>query len=860
MKPKLLFLIIAMLLLVPALANAAVVYELDLSKLNSTNLYDTNWTGTTAEIDLYNNFSTVGYNQACRHENEVSLPSMWTTTGTAGIISTYTFDEYTNAVRSSSSGGTVRCASLGKGVFTGFLLNKKYNNNDNANQAYFTQTDDLTFSHTVGFKGNSNFIRHEAGDTKIRIADDNSTFVYVMIDATKQIEFARNFSGTGGEAGNSQESAKTDKLPTFWAAGYSAASSTDIIVFRTRGWLSTASKNLSLNVWEIRVNITEVTDTMTVNVTAGNGDEVRVNISCDNRATWTYGSANTSITCSAGTTDTPIILLQHNSTTGAGNISKFQIDVSGGGGPATFKITAIDGYDSQTISNFSVTLKNSTDTLFNITRTGDITFSNLSGIYNITVNSSQAGGYFNATTTNHNVSSNYEASLLQSALNLSVIDALSGSGLSSFTVYTNRSTLSGTNGYIVIPSKAGFHTFNITSTQYPLNEFSYTISALQNLSFTANVTPRFQFYLRREADNSIFDVAGTNTTRLTIFCPTKNIIINFRNNSAESRNSTQENATIDCPYSLMKMDITYSSSSYFRMLIPKTTKQNVTWWLLDLNQDTGVQVNLELVDLTGEFTNGILRIKKAIDQNIETMIEQFFDIESSTVNYLLKDGYYTVSVESNVGNERQLGNLIADTAGTKTITLPSIPFYPDKVLYDNISWSYTFNITAGILRLQYEDKTTNTTLIRLRIYNGSNATSPALLQTFESTNPGSSVTFTYNNPLANQTYFTDLHVENALLNFNITEQRTFGDFENYLFPFAGFKEGDADNIKFYASAIFLVVWGLLFSAKHVGLGLTSTFIWIVILRMMGWFPIHAAWLALIGLIAFFGWVVEAMKK
>src|SRR3990167_2227768 len=112
MKPKLLFLILTMFLIVPALVNAKVVYELDLSKLNSTNLYDTNWTGTTAEIDLYLNFSTVGYNQACRHEDEPARPSMWTFVN-AVIDTSFRFDEYTNAIRTPASSATAKC-SLGK--------------------------------------------------------------------------------------------------------------------------------------------------------------------------------------------------------------------------------------------------------------------------------------------------------------------------------------------------------------------------------------------------------------------------------------------------------------------------------------------------------------------------------------------------------------------------------------------------------------------------------------------------------------------------------------------------------------------------------------------------------------------------
>ena len=533
---------------------------------------------------------------------------------------------------------------------------------------------------------------------------------------------------------------------------------------------------------------------------------------------------------------------------------------AGGGGvaAANLTITAADAYDLSTLTNFSVEIKGNTNWT-QTTLNGTILIVNTTGIfYNLTVFSKANGSYHNVTYENINLSGqNFQGNLTQSFLSLNVTDLLTNQLVSSFTVNTNLSTYDVSGGYILLPSKSGFHKFNVSSTSYPILSFTYTISALENLTFQANVSPRFQFYLRREADNSVFDVAGTNTTKLNIFCPNKNIVITFRN---QTYSSTQENITMDCPYTFMKMDVSYPASSYFRSLIPEKSEQNITWWLLDLNQDTGVQINVQLVDLTGEFLNGILRVKRAIDKNTEDIIEQFFDIESSVVLYLLKDAFYTISVKDSSGaNERQLGTMIADAAGTKTITLPSIPFYPDKVFYDNISWAYTFNTSSSILRLQYEDKTTNTSLLQWKIYNGTNATI-TLLQTFSSTNPTGDVTFTYNGVVGNQTYFTELHIEHNLLDFNITESRTFGDYSGYQLGFVGFKPEDTKNIKLYASIIFLVVWGLLFSARHAGLGLTSTFIWVVILKWIGWFPISAVWLGLIGLIAFFGWIVEAMKK
>ena len=133
--------------------------------------------------------------------------------------------------------------------------------------------------------------------------------------------------------------------------------------------------------------------------------------------------------------------------------------------------------------------------------------------------------------------------------------------------------------------------------------------------------------------------------------------------------------------------------------------------------------------------------------------------------------------------------MIADAAGTKTITAQDISFIPDTILDNNVSWSYTFNASANILRLQYLDSTRNTTYIRWRIYNGTNASAFQLLTTFESVYVGSnftSTTYTYNNVQFNRTYYTHLFVQHSGLSFNISQYRSFGEYENYLGSFAGF--------------------------------------------------------------------------
>ena len=42
--------------------------------------------------------------------------------------------------------------------------------------------------------------------------------------------------------------------------------------------------------------------------------------------------------------------------------------------------------------------------------------------------------------------------------------------------------------------------------------------------------------------------------------------------------------------------------------------------------------------------------------------------------------------------------------------------------------------------------------------------------------------------------------------------------------------------------------------------MTSTFIWLVILRQIGWFLIGWGWVSLIGLLVGIGWIFEYMRR
>src|SRR3990167_4137854 len=267
----------------------------------------------------------------------------------------------------------------------------------------------------------------------------------------------------------------------------------------------------------------------------------------------------------------------YNSTDGA----SFNNSVGGGCGgaaaataPANITLTAVRSYDSFGIKNYSVNFQGITNTFFNTTN-GTVLVTNITnGFYNLTINSTENGGYLSRVYYNVDISGqSFQANLSRALINVYANDSLTGQLLQDFTVKTNTTTHVVTNGYLLLDYTDGtVLNLNFSSTQYPTKDYNVVLNVMSNITFIANLSPTFQFYLRREADNTPFDVLGTNTTKLTIYCPNKNIVINFKNLTF---NSTQQNATIDCQYTLMKMDVIYSDSSYFRTLVPEISQQNV---------------------------------------------------------------------------------------------------------------------------------------------------------------------------------------------------------------------------------------------------------------------------------------------
>ncbi len=362
----------------------------------------------------------------------------------------------------------------------------------------------------------------------------------------------------------------------------------------------------------------------------------------------------------------------------------------------------------------------------------------------------------------------------------------------------------------------------------------------------------FSFFLVRETTNNPFNANLTNSTEINVFCPNQTITINM---------SSSPNATriINCQFTLMQIVVSYGGiGSYFRTLIPPFSEKNITFYLIDLLQgDIAIQRVIKLFDITGEFANAKLTVKRAVGGVIRTIIDQRFDIASETNLFLIKDSLYTLSIDNGV-EVIILGNLIPTEAGTQTITLPKIEFTPQElVLGGNVSWTYTFNASQGILRVQYVDVTNRTTLVRFTVFN---ATDNQVFQGESDNN--STVTITFNQIVGNASYRSELFFIHPGLS-NHTDKKVFYGFLGGgagALDLIGWDIDEQKVIKKWFAFIFLFFLGLLFSRAHAGLAMTSVIIFLWLFKQWEWIIISDLIFGFVALIAVVAWIVEAMKK
>jgi hypothetical protein len=438
----------------------------------------------------------------------------------------------------------------------------------------------------------------------------------------------------------------------------------------------------------------------------------------------------------------------------------------------------------------------------------------------VTVDSHDNDGYFTQVFNGVDWSINNTFSIRNAIATVVAVNQLDESTITSFKVQVNNTNYTSVSSEVNLNLSKGLAEIFTYADGYEFNVSNFTISGNTTHSMNFTMSKVLEFNIIREATNEPFDFSQEENMTMTVYCSGASQLFNVTSN-----NFTED---ISCSFDSIVLSHQNGTQAYFRSLIPTYNQTLVKWYTLDLNYDTGVQILINLVDLTGEYSTGIIRAKRYFDSTLAEIIEQNFDIEDSVNLYLLKSTRYTLEVCNDDGACRSLGEIISDVAEEKTMFIPNIDFYPTESLLGNLI-QYDINWTPNNrIQLTYEDDSENTTYVEFLVYNGSNTTHLY----YNNTVVTSSLTATYVIPAAyyNTSFIACVVAHHPDLTDLIRHCEAFQEYEDDFGHWEGFNETEQYKVKFWGSLLFLVLIGLLFSKYSIEAGLTAVnfFLWLFI--------------------------------
>jgi len=318
--------------------------------------------------------------------------------------------------------------------------------------------------------------------------------------------------------------------------------------------------------------------------------------------------------------------------------------------------------------------------------------------------------YFNKTISS-NFSDSISAQLHQNELTIYAEDTLIGTTIENFNVSTSFGTYTTTNGSILLKMLEGNYSIEMASITFENKTKNYTAETLQKNNMTFYLERFFIFNIYDETTGEFFNTNETESTRFSYYCKSGETLT-YDVNVTDNQNSIY--LPVGCNWDFIMLNIKYSDTSYYRTLIPGQYESTIDWYMLDINEVLGVQITFKLNDLVGIYEDGSLIVKTSVNDTEVIITKQNFDAESKVTTYLIKDNYYTLSLESSDGTStRNIGYIIPESAGEKTIMVPEISFMPEKKVGNSITWNWG----AETISLDYQDTLQETSQINFTVYN-----------------------------------------------------------------------------------------------------------------------------------------------
>jgi len=459
--------------------------------------------------------------------------------------------------------------------------------------------------------------------------------------------------------------------------------------------IPTVKKNFTVNVsyWNIQSSVVcgVYTNTSNLNCSAVTAFNNQAEVLCIVNDTQYVESVNASPYCTNGTV--------YNTTGAILNIdTEYKVSFYGW-----------NMWNNSNVGKLNVNLTNSTGTYNFTDTTGNLTLmygyaDSGCNAANITFYSEEYMNNYTLTTDDCNLSESYNYSFYQAILNVFVYNNVTDTLIDNSIIQVNDSSVNNVTtadtGILSYFINADTFSINATKSSYTASDINVsTIPIKTNYSVNVTLGKNYNIFLRREQDNSTFNLTESGSTNYTItldvYCPSLQVrhVIDSAFDSIDN---------VDCVYDYWLITLTSSTDTYYRTIKPPRIDEDIYIYLLDLKVDTGVQMNFQLNDLSGTFGDGYLEAKKYINGTATTVILQYWDVEDKTVFWFDQSEAYELFVTDNNGEQTSLGDIVADTADTKTIVLPAVQFYWDTQ-FNEVQYIFTANKSKGEAYLTYID-------------------------------------------------------------------------------------------------------------------------------------------------------------
>lgn len=366
--------------------------------------------------------------------------------------------------------------------------------------------------------------------------------------------------------------------------------------------------------------------------------------------------------------------------------------------------------------------------------------------------------------------------------------------------------------------------FTLTSADLSFGGNSLTMWMNDSNSTEVSQSVSFTYYYLQHNISIRDEITGepynfTNQTVVTAEMYCENKTINYTLTGPELTG-----IQTDCVVIESRLTIVEAGETMWRSLIPDPGETDLIFYMTNTSEHDVNSLSLYITDLTNQWIPGIIQIRKnVINYTDQGILDQNIDAENKIIFYWIVGEKYELYIVSG-DNVKYLGELIADTSTSKSITVSDVSLIPENTIWSYLRWRFVD--TTSHLQLQYYDGSGGTTLLTMTVYNVSNSSEPII---YSVTSTLDEVTLEYAKPNNSTRYkvcMNSLRVNN--LDYEECRIFTSGSLTVAIM--------DENPVWYAVIGVFIaVIIVALTSGRNVKYGLAGAMLWLNFINAVGWF-------------------------